>query len=86
MSNGEGKKTLLWVVLAIVLLVVIGYATGFFATDVEGELEAPSVDLDVEGGELPDIDSDVGDIDVGTEEVTVETPTIEVEEAVPDEE
>ena len=86
MSKGAGNKTLLWVVVVIVLLVIIAYATGFFDTDVEGDLAAPDVDVSVEGGELPDVSSDVGEIDVDTEEVTVETPTLDVDAADADEE
>ncbi|MCJ8190472.1 hypothetical protein [Sphingomicrobium aestuariivivum] len=84
MSKGAGNKTLLWVVVVIALLLIIAYATGFFKTEVDDAGSLPSID--VEGGELPDIDSDVGDIEVDTEEVTIETPTIDVEEATPDEE
>lgn len=85
-EEGAANKTLLWIVLAVVVLVIIAYATGFFATDVEGDVEMPDVDVSTEGGSLPDVDSDVGDIDVGTEETTVEVPTVDVEEAQPDEE
>lgn len=47
--------------------------------DVSGDVELPDVDVAVEGGELPNVDAKVGDIDVGSEEVTVTVPTIDVE-------
>ncbi len=53
----------------------------FFMIDIDQTEEAslPDVDVTVEGGNLPEFDADVGDIDVGTEEVTVTVPTIDVE-------
>ncbi len=54
---------------------------GFTACDVdktqEGEL--PSVDVDVEGGQLPKYDVDGPDITVDTKKVEVPVPDIDVE-------
>lgn len=79
MTESGGNKTLLWVILGVVAVVVILLATGMLDFSSEGDLEAPEVS--VEGGEVPDIDADLGDIDVGTEEVTVEVPEVSVEGA-----
>ena len=76
-SNG-GSKTLLWVILAAVALIVILFATGVIDMSSEGG-ELP--DVEVDGGELPDVDADVADVDVGTDEVTVEVPDVDVDAA-----
>ena len=59
-SNG-GSKTLLWVVLAVILVLVILFATGIIDLSSEGG-EMPEVE--VQEGSLPDIDADVADVDV----------------------
>lgn len=54
---------------------------GVYMVDVEQTEEArlPDVDVTVEGGNVPEFDAEVGDIDVGSEEVTVDVPTIDIE-------
>ncbi|MBZ6377778.1 hypothetical protein B5C34_03180 [Pacificimonas flava] len=84
---GNGGRTILWIAILAVVVLIILYALGFFSAEVEGELEAPNVDVSAEGGSIPDVDVDAGEIEVGTEEEVVEVPTIDVEEAgEPDEE
>ncbi|NNC87146.1 MAG: hypothetical protein HKN82_01660 [Akkermansiaceae bacterium] len=39
----------------------------------------PSVDVDVKGGKLPAYDVDGPDVDVGTKEVTIKVPTVDVD-------
>ena len=58
-------------------------ALSLSACDVEQtkEGEAPSIDVDADAGALPEYDVDAPDVDVTTEEKTVEVPVIEVEEA-----
>lgn len=58
-------------------------ALGLAACDVEQTEEGamPDVDVSVEGGNLPEYDVDVPDVDVEMEETTIEVPTIDVEEA-----
>ena len=60
--------------IVVIALLIIGYVV-FFDTDaeVEGEFEAPEVE--VQGGEIPDVDVDVEAPTIGEQEVTV--PTIE---------
>lgn len=41
------------------------------------ELEVPEVD--VEGGQAPAFDVETADVEVGTEETTVEVPTVDVD-------
>ena len=78
-ERGEGNKSLLWIILVAVVVVLLLWAFKIIDFSADGELEAPEVS--VEGGELPEVDADVADIDVGTEEVTVEVPEVEVDGA-----
>jgi uncharacterized lipoprotein len=54
---------------------------GLSACDVEQTQEGEAPDVDIDGGSLPEYDVDAADVDVGTEEQTVEVPTIDVGEA-----
>lgn len=76
MAEKSGNKTLIIIVVIVVILAILAYALDLFGLRVSGG-DAPEVQ--VEGGELPDVDAEAADIDVGTEEVTVETPTIDVD-------
>ena len=78
-EHGSGNKSLLYIILAAVVIFLLLWATGIIDFSSEGDVEVPEVE--VQGGELPDIDADVADIDVGTEEVTVEVPEVSVDEA-----
>lgn len=53
------------------------------ACDVEQteEGEMPDVDVEAEGGNLPEYDVDTPDVDVGTEERTITVPDVDVEPA-----
>ena len=63
-------------IIVVVLAIIFGiYMIDF---DMAGG-EAPDVDVSVDGGELPEVDAEVGDVDVGSEEVTVEVPTVDVQ-------
>lgn len=68
-------------VMPVIAIVVAAVAIGFgvYMVDIDQTEEAslPDVDLTVEGGNLPEFDAEVGDIETGTEEVTMEVPTIE---------
>lgn len=64
-------------IIVVILLVVFGiYMIDVDVTD-EGAL--PDVDVNVEAGEMPEVDVETGDIETGTEEVTVEVPTVDIE-------
>ncbi|MEC5321917.1 MULTISPECIES: hypothetical protein [unclassified Aurantimonas] len=73
------NKTIGWVVGIIVLLIVVWFAFTMINVDVTEEGALPEVS--VEGGQLPKADVTTGDIDVGTEEKTIEVPTIDVQPA-----
>jgi hypothetical protein len=58
------------------------FALGLAACDVDQTEEGEMPEVNVEGGNMPEYDVETADVDVGTEEKTVEVPTIDVE--VPD--
>ncbi len=68
-------------VMPIIAVAVAAVAIGFgiYMVDIDQTEEArlPDVQLSVEGGNLPEFEAEVGDIETGTEEVTLEIPTIE---------
>ena len=67
------------VLAVVVAAVAIGF--GIYMVDIDQTEEAslPDVDVSVEGGNLPEYDAEVGDIETGTEQITMEVPTIEFE-------
>lgn len=68
-------------IIIIVILVLFGlaWATGIIDFDQTQEGQLPEVN--VEGGQLPKVDADVADVDVGTKNEVVEVPTINVDRA-----
>ena len=74
-------RPLLTIVAVIVLLLIVGVATGFINLSGRGG-DMPEVK--VEGGALPKVDADVGDVDVGTKNETIQVPTIDVDTAKSD--
>ncbi len=74
------------ILAAVATVAVVGFGIYMIDLDVTDEGALPDVDVSVEGGELPEIDADVGSITAGTktEEVTVpdvdiDSQTVEVE-------
>lgn len=74
-------RGLLAAVAIIVLLLIVGVATGFINLGARGG-DMPEVK--VEGGALPTVDADVGDVDVGTKNEVIKVPTIDVDTATTD--
>ncbi|MGB6231713.1 MAG: hypothetical protein WBF53_16470 [Litorimonas sp.] len=66
------------------LAVLAAGAALIYLTDIDLTQTAELPEVSVEGGQLPAVDVDVADIDVGTREMTVEVPTIDVD--LPEEE
>lgn len=66
----------------IIATVLPAAALGLAACDVEQTEEGalPDVEMEVDGGNLPEFDVDTADVEIGTEEATIEVPTIDVEE------
>ena len=75
-SGGIGKVLLIAIAVAVLILVV-GFATGLLNMSTSGNLEAPKVA--VSGGEVPNVDVNAADVDVGTKTVTVEVPDVSVQ-------
>ena len=64
---------------AIVVVLLIIFGIYFIDIDQTQEAEMPNVEVNVEGGQAPEFDAEVGDIETGTEEVTIEVPTVSIE-------
>jgi hypothetical protein len=84
LTQGRGRmRGLLILVAVVLLLLLVGVLTGFInLTGRGGDLP----EVKVEGGALPSVDADVGDVDVGVknETVNVAVPTIDVDTATTD--
>ena len=72
-------RGLLALVAIVVLLLIVGVATGFFSFNQTQTARLPEVK--VEGGQAPKFDANMGKIDVGTKNETVKVPTIDVKTA-----
>ena len=66
-------------IAGVVAVAAIGLFA-FYMVDIDQtrEAELPSVDVSVEGGQMPAFDADVGSIQMGETEVEVEVPNVEV--------
>ena len=73
------EKTIMRKILIATLTSVA--ALGLAACDVEQTEEGEMPEVNVEGGNMPEYDVDTADVNVETEERTVEVPVIDVEEA-----
>jgi hypothetical protein len=76
--RGGGGRSIVLILVVLAVLALIAYALGLFNVDTQGDLKAPDVDVAVEGGEVPDVQVEGADIDVGTETETVKVPEIDV--------
>jgi len=72
-------RALLALVAIIVLLLIIGVATGFFNFNQTQEARLPKVE--VQGGQAPKFDANVGAVDVGSKNETIKVPTVDVKTA-----
>lgn len=54
---------------------------GLSACDVDQTEEGEMPEVNVEGGNLPEYDVDAPEVEIGTEERTVEVPTLDIEPA-----
>lgn len=54
---------------------------GIAACDVDQtkEAEAPDIDVNASGGQLPEFDVDTADVNIGTENRVVQVPTVDVD-------
>ena len=69
-------RAILILLAAAVLIGIVGIMTGFInLSTTPGELPKVAV----EGGRLPNVDADVGSIELGTKNTTIEVPKVETE-------
>ncbi len=77
--RGGAGMALLAVLLLIVAVVAVLFATGFWRADVkQGAL--PDVHVSVKGGELPKVEVDSKKVVVGTRKETIDVPTVGVKD------
>lgn len=72
----SGGGFLLSLILVLIAAVAIAWFLGLISFSTSGALEAPKVS--VSGGEVPKVDVQTADINVGTRTETVEVPTVQV--------
>lgn len=65
-------------ILAGVVLVA-AVAFGVYMVDIDQTEEGALPTVSIEGGNLPEYETDVGDVDVGERDITVTVPTVDVE-------
>lgn len=59
--------------------VVAAVAFGVYMVDIDQTEEGALPTVSIEGGNLPEYDADVGDIEVGERDITVTVPTVDIE-------
>ncbi len=66
--------------ILVAILAVIVVAVGFYMVDVDvtDEGSLPDVDVSAEGGEMPEVDADVGSVEFGSETEQVQVPDVDV--------
>ena len=62
----------------IITSIIAPLAIGLAACDVDQTKEAELPDVDVQGGQMPEFDVETADVDVGTEQKTIEVPDVDV--------
>ena len=75
--RGGAGRTLAIVLILVLAIVGILFATGFWKADVSGG-DMPEVS--VKGGEVPKVDVDSKEVVVGTKKEEVEVPTVGVKD------
>lgn len=60
-------------------MAVLGFGVYLINTEQTQEASMPDIDVSVEGGNLPDLEAEVGEVTVGSEAVTMEIPTIDIQ-------
>lgn len=64
---------------ATALILVPAIAFGVAACDVQKTQEGKLPEVEVQGGQVPKYDVDVGEVEVGTEKKEITVPTIDVQ-------
>lgn len=79
--RGNGGTTIAVLLIAVVAIVGVLFATGFWSADVKG---GALPDVTVKGGNLPSVDVDSKEVVVGTTKTTVDVPKIETKKTTID--
>jgi len=69
--------------LAVVIIVGVLFATGFWSANVKGGA-LPKVNVSAKGGDLPDVDVHSKEVVVGTTKQTVTVPKVETKKTTVD--
>lgn len=69
---------ILLVVIVLIGLAVLAQMTGLISVNTSGMLRAPSVAVNVSGGEAPKVQVETAKVKVGVTERTVELPNVDV--------
>ena len=67
------------IIAAVVAVIAIAFGVYMIDIDQTEEGSLPDVDISMEGGNMPEFDAEVGDIETGTETVTMEVPTLDIQ-------
>lgn len=65
------KRFILAILIIAVVAAIVAVLTGFISLRTEGQLKAPSVDINATGGSLPKVDVDSKEVVVGTTNASV---------------
>ncbi|UWQ56062.1 hypothetical protein K3722_19470 (plasmid) [Leisingera caerulea] len=68
-----------YIFAAVAGIIVLVFAVYMIDIDQTEETRLPDVDVNVEGGQLPEFEADVGDIETGSKDVTVTVPTVDIQ-------
>lgn len=72
-------KTASAIAAGIAVVAAAAFAVYMVDVDQTEEAQLPDVDVQVEGGNLPKFDAEVGDIDVTEEKTTIKVPEVDVQ-------
>ena len=70
------KRFILAILIIAVVLVIVALATGFMSLRTEGELRAPTIDVNTTAGTIPEVQVDTKQVVVGTTEANIAAPGI----------
>lgn len=78
----EKKSSWGWLIALLVVAAIVAALFAFGVIDLDADAgKIPDVNVTTSGGEAPSVDASVADVDVGTEEKTIEVPTVDVQPA-----
>lgn len=63
---------------ALVIAAGVGAAIYFVDIDQTQQASLPNVNVDVEGGQMPQFDVETGSVEVGTSQQTIEVPEVDI--------